>query len=650
MNELNTIAPLLLVVGVLGVCFTLFDPRSKYPRAFAAIVCIALTIRYLYWRIAYAMPVDQSAPAMLWSRAFLIGEGFTLFSSMLIFFFMSRTINRSADADAHAGSPLMHAPVDVFIATYNENRSILERTIVGAKAIHHSDLRVWVLDDGAREWVKDLARELGVEYTFRVKGKYAKAGNVNHGLKCALETGRKPEFLLLLDADFVPSRTILRRTLGLFDDPHVGIVQTPQHFFNFDPVQSGLECTTIWPDEQRFFFESYMPCKDAWGAAFCCGTSAVLRIVALEASGGMAIETVTEDMLTTFKLEEFGYRTIYLNERLSMGLAPESLNQYVSQRSRWCLGGIQQLYTRWSFMGKGKHSWINRLAYFDSVLYWISVSAFKLALLAAPIIFWFTGAAVVRATGAELLYYLAPMMAADLLFMSAVSENRVLPVMTDITQMLMAFFIVRTVISGLVRPFGRGFKVTAKGLSSDRSTIQWRIMWPLLLLGSLTLIGVLSNLNQFSAHHAGAGYALNVWWSLFNIFMLTAGALVCIEPPKRRRDERFQSGESALLQLANGTTCPCVVQNISLGGASLLLRGSTLALSAPSAVSFDDGRLTVPLQIVRAYENVLAVNFVCENAQRHRLIEKLFTGRYSNNISRIDVVEVFRQLLTVMQR
>jgi cellulose synthase (UDP-forming) len=362
----------------------------------------------------------------------------------------------------------------------------------------------------------------------------------------------------------------------------------------------------------------------------------------------MATETVTEDMLTSFKLEEFGYRTIYLNERLSMGLAPESLNEYVSQRSRWCLGGIQQLYTRWSFLGKGKHSWINRLAYFDSVHYWIAVSAFKLALLSAPIVFWFTGAAVIRATGPELLYYLAPMVAANLLFMSAVSENRVLPLMTDITQMVMAFFIVRTVISGLVRPFGRSFKVTAKGLSSDRSTLQWGIMWPLLLLGFLTLTGVLSNLEQFSGHRTEAGYVLNVFWSLFNVFMLTATALVCIERPKRRRDERFQSGEAAVLELVNRTTCPCVVKDISLGGASLLLSGSTSALCAPSAVSLDDGRLTVPVQIIRAYENVLAVKFVYDDEQRYRLIEKLFTGRYSNDVPRIDAVQVFRQLLAIV--
>ena len=57
-----------------------------------------------------------------------------------------------------------------FIATYNEDYDILERTIVGAMAIAHPDLRGWVLDDGARPWVRDLARELGALYRFRIKG------------------------------------------------------------------------------------------------------------------------------------------------------------------------------------------------------------------------------------------------------------------------------------------------------------------------------------------------------------------------------------------------------------------------------------------------------------------------------------------------
>ena len=82
----------------------------------------------------------------------------------------------------------------------------------------------------------------------------------------------------MLDADFAVSRTFLRRTLGLFEAEDVAIVQTPQHFFNADPIQSSLLCAKVWPDEQRFFFNYLMEAKDAWGAAFCCGTSAVLRV------------------------------------------------------------------------------------------------------------------------------------------------------------------------------------------------------------------------------------------------------------------------------------------------------------------------------------------------------------------------------------
>ena len=61
-----------------------------------------------------------------------------------------------------------------------------------------------------------------------------------------------------------------------------------------------------------FFFEIVMPAKDAWGAAFYCGTSAGFRAEALLVTQGMATETVTEDTHTSFKMEEHGYCTIYL--------------------------------------------------------------------------------------------------------------------------------------------------------------------------------------------------------------------------------------------------------------------------------------------------------------------------------------------------
>ena len=107
-------------------------------RAIAAALCILLTFRYLWWHATLGMPKGQTLPQQVWAWIFFLFESMTNLSSVIVFFFLSRTKDRSADADAAQNSPLLEAPVDVFIVTYNEPVSVLERTIIGAKAITHS--------------------------------------------------------------------------------------------------------------------------------------------------------------------------------------------------------------------------------------------------------------------------------------------------------------------------------------------------------------------------------------------------------------------------------------------------------------------------------------------------------------------------------
>ena len=459
-----------------------------------------------------------------------------------------------------------------------------------------------------------------------------------------------PSFFLLLDADFVPHRSILQRALGLFHDPAVGIVQTPQHFFNPDPIQSNLLCSAVWPDEQRFFFNCLLPSKDAWGAAFCCGTSAVFRTEAFVQANGMAVETVTEDMLTTFKFEEFGFRTIFLNERLSLGLAPESLVDFISQRARWCLGAVQQLFTRWSFAGQGRVSLINRLAFFDTVLYWVSGSAFKLMIVLAPLLYWFTGTSAMHATPGDLIQHLAPMMIANLMFMYFLTENRILPIMTDVTQLLTAIVIVRTVATGLIRPFGRPFKVTAKGLSSSRVTIQWGLLWPYAAVGLSTLTGVAFHVASFSPAHGTQGYSANVFWSLINVLFLALAALACVEPPHRRRDERFMSAEPAALHMVEVSetaqdapkiqaALPCQLRDISLGGASLKSPVGWQNLAGPVHLQLysaaEDCMVSLPVRLVSKNAEIVRVEFHNHSWIRHSLIRKLFTGEYHRDVEQV---------------
>ena len=67
----------------------------------------------------------------------------------------------------------------------------------------------------------------------------------------------------------------------------------------------------------------------------------MVRVEALKAIGGLPTESVTEDFLLTVRLSTQGWKTVYLNEALTEGLAPEGLQEYMVQRGRWCLGMME---------------------------------------------------------------------------------------------------------------------------------------------------------------------------------------------------------------------------------------------------------------------------------------------------------------------
>jgi cellulose synthase (UDP-forming) len=637
MFDLNAFGPLLVSVGFIALLVQ-FSPRNGLVRVIFSCLCIFLAARYVWWRFEYSMPLNQNPLQTAWSWVFFIFEAMSIVSSTSVIMFMSRPGGRTPPV--HCPEDLINAPVDVFIATYNEPYNILERTIVGAKAINHPDLRVWILDDGARDWVKELADDLSIHYVRRVRGLHAKAGNINNGLQHALATGRSPKFVLVLDADFIPNRNILKRTLGFFQEPDIGIVQTPQHFFNPDPIQTNLAVTRVWPDEQRFFFNTLLACKDAWGAAFCCGTSAVFRVEALVAAGGMATETVTEDMLTSFKLREHGFRTVFLNEILSLGLAPEGLSSYISQRTRWCLGAIQQLYTRWSFFGPAKIGLINRISFLDGVLYWASNAAFKLLMITGPVVYWWSRTAVISSTLDSLLIYLAPFFVCSVLFMGFYANKRILPVMTDVTQLLTSVSLVTTVAVAFVKPFGHPFKVTAKGISADRVVVQWRYMIPFGAIAVATVVGIVCNTSQFSPLYGTDGYAVNVFWSIFNVAVLVVACAACVEVPRRRVEERFNSGEAATIQLTNGMQVPCVVRDVSLGGADIVLNFGRLRADDRGTLVLPSG-IEAPFVQVRRGTDDIAIRFELDSQTRRKLIALLFTGEYANEVQQVSLRRVF---------
>ena len=250
-------------------------------------------------------------------------------------------------------------PVDVLIPVYDEPVEIVEPTLAAACALRGAEVTVWLLDDGARPEMAILAGRYGSEYLRRSGRTGAKAGNLNH----ALGRTRAP-YMVVLDCDHIPHADFLERTLGHLESPDVGFVQTPQYYAN----AAGNPICTAAAAQQNLFFGPIARGKDGVGAMMCCGTNVVFRREALDEVGRFPEGSLTEDFLLSVKLQERGWKSVYVSEVVASGLGPEDMASYVSQQQRWargCLSAIPAVL-------RSRLPWRARLQYLLSATYFLS--------------------------------------------------------------------------------------------------------------------------------------------------------------------------------------------------------------------------------------------------------------------------------------
>lgn len=587
---LQALLPTLLIVGSLLLFFEFSQrrsdegtpPPSTHGRVVLFVPLFLLLLRYVHWRLTETVPPLGWSIEGLWPLIFLGFEMSAMVMLGVTYLTLSRRSDRSAEVDAH-----LHLPEDrayriaLFIPTYNEPKPVLQRTILGAMSQRYPGVRVCVLDDSRRPWLRDYCAELGVEYLTRPDNKAAKAGNMNAGLATLRAQGFEPDFIGVLDADFVARPDFISRCLALhLLHPEAGIVQTPQHFFNPDPVQMNLVLTGVAPDEQRFFFDELMPSKDAWGTAFCCGTSSLIRTKALDSIGGFPTESVTEDMLMSLRMRERrGWQTLYLNEPLTMGLAPEGLGEYVTQRHRWCLGFMQIFRQHYNpFSARHRLSAIDRLHVLDTFMYWGLSFPTRYLFLLAPGIYWLSGWLVIEASLTAILYHLAPWLVAHMIVMSWISRGALQPVLNDVTQLLVVPAAVHATLTGLFSRSQHKFSVTPKGETSDRVSVDWGAMRPLLALGALNLAAVvLAAFPELRPTLPFEPRVVNLFWLGINLLIIALGMLSCVELPRPRGQERFPVPTTlpARLRFDNGQSLAVHLVELSMSGCRISPDGPT---------------------------------------------------------------------------
>ncbi|PYI87266.1 MAG: UDP-glucose-beta-D-glucan glucosyltransferase, partial [Verrucomicrobia bacterium] len=527
--------PAMLMVALCGTLLLLFGSPPNWIRLPVGAGFFLMQICYLSFRLFVTLSLD-TVPNAIVSILFFLSECFIHARIALGNLSLLHLTDRSAQAAesvrlVESGEYL--PTVDVFVPTYSEPVEMLRRTIIGCQAMEYPKKKVWLLDDQRRPAMRQLAEELGCQYLDRPDNRHAKAGNMNHAL------GKSDgELIVSFDADFIPTRDFLQRTVGFFLDPQVAMVQTPQNFFNDDAVTRNLGLERVLEDEQRFFFRTLQPGRDAANAIVCHGSSFVVRRGALETIGGIPTETITEDWATSVRLQAAGYKLYYLNEALSAGMSADKCGEFVQQRSRWAQGTLQALFAATNPVKIAGLTWKQRILHASAILYYLgSLSSFFN--LIAPLFFLFFGISILRMTLSEMLFYRLPFMMGYYLLFAWLTLRTRSAIWTEFYDAFLAPSTALTAVRSLCRPFGAGFRVTDKTVRKEGLKMNRWVATPFVVLLLLHLVGIIFALAMQRRIDDPNAFAIALYFALSNIVVLWLCVLVSVDVAQEYPYRRF---------------------------------------------------------------------------------------------------------------
>ena len=232
--------------------------------------------------------------------------------------------------------------ITVQLPVFNE-MYVVERLLKSVAALDYprERLQVQVLDDStdetteiAAKCVAELkARGLDIELVHRTDRTGFKAGALEAGMASC--TG---EFVLILDADFVPAPDMLLKTVHFFTDPKVGMIQTRWGHLN--------RTYSVLTRVQAMFLDGHLlleqTARSRAGRFFNFnGTAGLWRRSCIADSGGWQHDTLTEDLDLSYRAQLKGWRFIFLPDLVTPAELPVDMNGFKSQQHRWTKGSIQ---------------------------------------------------------------------------------------------------------------------------------------------------------------------------------------------------------------------------------------------------------------------------------------------------------------------
>ncbi len=278
--------------------------------------------------------------------------------------------------------------VTVQLPMYNE-RHVARRAIETACAIDYPRelLQVQVLDDSTDESAGEARRcclrmaaaGYDIQYVHRDDRRGFKAGALAAGMERA-----SGEFIAIFDADFVPPPDVLRKSIGHFADPGLGMVQ-----MRWGHLNRGESLLT---EIQALFLDGHFVVEQTARAAAgrwfnFNGTAGVWRRTCIEDAGGWTHDTLTEDTDLSYRAQLRGWRFLYLPALTCPAELPPTVGAFMTQQHRWNKGLTQTAIKLLPRILAGRAPWPTKLeAFFHLTSPLVNLATVGLAILGAAML------------------------------------------------------------------------------------------------------------------------------------------------------------------------------------------------------------------------------------------------------------------------
>jgi len=232
--------------------------------------------------------------------------------------------------------------VTIQLPVYNE-KYVMERLLNNIANIDYlkDKLEIQVLDDSTDESFASTAKQiqelqktgLDIQHISRENRIGFKAGALKEGLTTA-----KGEFIAIFDADFLPQKDWLLRTIPYFKNSEIGVVQT--RWGHLNRKFSLLTRVQAFALDAHFTLEQVGRNSKGHFINFN-GTAGVWRKKCIIDAGNWEGDTLTEDLDLSYRAQLKNWKFKYLEEIETPAELPIVISAARSQQFRWNKGGAE---------------------------------------------------------------------------------------------------------------------------------------------------------------------------------------------------------------------------------------------------------------------------------------------------------------------